>query len=440
MDFAFLLIFLSTPIAIFFLLRLAGEQANKISLVNITTISLYFFSILGTFPLYYQLDEYRFATGVTDKSLVFLVLICSCVNVFFFLFGVIFTREIAGIKPLPFTSSEITKLTITRALSLFLSLLFVVLVLYIYLGKIEQVAIVAAFKDGASAATLARSKMGNDFAGSYHWYSLVLNNIGIIVTLTFYVSWLQSKRIIILMLFLVSFLISSFIAVMATEKAPFINLLMAIFMAHVLVRHDGKVPRKTLIQLFVLMFFVLIVFYIYFMGSASIWQAIGSIFSRAFSGSIQPAYHYLEYFPAHQEFMLGKSFPNPGGIMPFVPIPFTIDIMNWRFPEHIELGIVGTMPTVFWGEAYGNFGFLGIPAIAFIMGILVSFLSYFVSKIELNPVTISLSVWLIFHIKQISVTGFSGYLYDFYLIGVFLFIATVLFFDSKIKIRTAKLL
>lgn len=439
LDVIFWMLFLFTPLAMVFLLRVSGEQINQISLVNIVTVSFFAFSVIGTLPLFYQLDEYRVATGVTDKSLVLKVLFFSCLNILVFLMGVIFVRKLLLLKPVPIVSSEIKILNKIRFVLLVCVLFIVMAVLYIYLGKIDQVALVVALKEGAAAAGLARSKMGNDFSGKYHWYSLVLHNIGTIVTLSFYVAWLLKKRFLTLVLFLVAFSISAFVAIMATEKEPFIGLLMALFMAHYLTRHNGYVPKKDIVVFGGVVISILVVFYIYFMGSGSASKALWSVFSRAFAGSISPAYFYLEYFPEHQDFMLGKSFPNPGGIMPYTPINFTIDLMNWKFPDHVKTGVVGTMPTVFWGEAYANFGVVGIPIIAFVMGVLVATLSYFVSKLELNPLTIAFTVWLIFHLKTLSVTGFSGFLYDFYMIFVTVVVIAVLFSSTKVGIRKKQL-
>ncbi|MBF4349498.1 oligosaccharide repeat unit polymerase, partial [Vibrio anguillarum] len=118
----------------------------------------------------------------------------------------------------------------------------------------------------------------------------------------------------------------------------------------------------------------------------------------------------------YQEYLLGRSFPNPGGLMPYEPYRYTIEVMNWLFPDLVETGVVGTAPTVFWGEAYANFGPLGIPIVAFIIGCLIALVSYLVSKLEINPLTIGFFVWLILIFKDLSVTGFSDYLYNIYII------------------------
>ncbi len=210
-------------------------------------------------------------------------------------------------------------------------------------------------------------------------------------------------------------------------------------MMHYLIKKNGLVPIKILILLGGGIISILVVFYMYFMGSLTVLDAFEAIISRAFSGSISPAYFYLQYFPNTQEFLVGRTFPNPGGVLPYTPFQYTIEVMNWVFPEKISGGAVGTMPTVFWGEAYANFGFPGIPIIALIMGGVVAVISYLFSRLELNTMTVAFFVWLIFHFKTLAVTGFSGFLYDFYLAFMLIVLLVVLFGNGRIGIyRRAK--
>ncbi len=89
------------------------------------------------------------------------------------------------------------------------------------------------------------------------------------------------------------------------------------------------------------------------------------------------------------------------------------------------------MPTIFWAEAYANFGLIGVYVIPFIIGIIVWIISFLMTKISNTPIKIALYIWLILHFKDLSITGFSGYIIDFYLIftvGVFL---PLIFFKTK---------
>ncbi|HDZ9329864.1 TPA: oligosaccharide repeat unit polymerase, partial [Vibrio cholerae] len=297
------------------------------------------------------------------------------------------------------------------------------------------IALIVALTDGANAAKEARSAMGNSFSGKYHWYKLVIHDLGNLVTFTSFAIWLIRKRAKDALLLITAFSYSVFVAIMATEKGPIAWLLIGLFMVYFLVRSNGFIPFKKLIPFTFLIVGLLIISYIYFMGSGDVGSALGSVFSRAFSGSILPAYFYLEFFPEHQEYLLGRSFPNPGGLMPYEPYRYTIEVMNWLFPDLVGTGVVGTAPTVFWGEAYANFGPLGIPIVAFIIGCLIALVSYLVSKLEINPLTIGFFVWLILIFKDLSVTGFSDYLYNIYIISLALIMFAMLSVRGFIRVR-----
>lgn len=407
------------PFFSYFFLRLAGEKINQVSLVNITSVAMFMFSIPGTFVLFFQLDEYRFNTGVDNPELVLEVLIFSFLNIVAFLLGVIFCRKMVGLEPVPVKRTDFNLLTCTQEHLVYILFAVCLLILILYISKLDKLAIIVSLTEGVNAAKEARSAMGNAFqGGKYHWYSLVMHDIGNLVTFTSFASWLLTKKRKSGIVFFITLCYSVFVAVMATEKAPIVWLAIGLFMVFFFVKKGGYIPFRIILPFTITSLAVLVVLYIYFMGSKDSGSAIWSVFSRTFSGSISPSYFYLEFFPNHQDYLLGRTFPNPGGIMPFEPYSYTIEVMNWIFPELSKSGIVGTAPTVFWGEAYANFGPFGVPIIAFIVGNFVAMLSYFVSRLEINPLTIGYLIWLILLIKDLSVTGFSGYFYNIYIIVI----------------------
>lgn len=435
LTFIFLILFFIVPVLAIIKLRIAGERVNQISIVNITTVALFIFSFLGTFVLFFQLDDYRYNTGVQDPGLVLEVAFYSSINIIFFLIGVIFIRKTLGLDLLTYRSSEIKKLSWLQIRLILFAFLFCILVLFNYLRQIDQMAIIVAFSDGVNVAKQARSDMGNSFPGRYHWYKLVMHDLGNLLCFTVFAIWLINRRIRDLIIFLVVFSYSVFVAIMATEKGPVAWLLIGLFLVYFLVKNCGVVPFKKLIPFAILIIGCLVVVYILFMGSRDIGSALLSVFSRSFTGSISPAYFYLEYFPEHQDYLLGQTFPNPGGLMPYEPYSYTVEVMNWKFPSLVGSGVVGTAPTVFWGEAYANFGPFGIPVVAFIIGCLVALVSYMVSKIEINPLTIGFLVWLILIFKDLAVTGFSGYFYNVYIIAISLFVFFMLSVRRFIRLR-----
>lgn len=419
-------------------LKLAGEKFNKISIVNVTTASLIAFSVIGTVPLFYFLDEYRFNVGINDQWQVLTVLFYSVVNIVFFLNGVIFVRRIVGLKNVPYNSNEVVELSFIQKVFIFILFLFCCIALILYLRQLDSVAIIVAFTDSISSSKAARSDMGNSFSGKYHWYNLFIQHLGNLVTFSLFAEWLNRKGYKSFVLLLLSFLFSTFVAVVATEKAPLAWLLIGLFMTYFLIKRNGIVPIRKLFSFIIIILFLLSISYVFFMGTESLSAALWSVFSRAFAGSISPAYFYLDYYPQYQDFLLGQTFPNPGGFLPHEPVRYTVEIAKWKFPTIANLGIVGSMPTVFWGESYVNFGAIGIPIVAFGVGIFVSVFSFLVSKLEVNPLTVGYLVSLILLFKDLSITGFSGYLFNIYIIILSFSVVFLTLTKGSIKLRRCR--
>ncbi len=436
LDILFVVLFFTFPFVVFKYMDIIGHSIFTISVPVFLIISMFIYAYAGLLPLYFGWDEYRYDMGVQDRAIVFQVLLYSIVSIVGLLAG--FTYSKIVLKMNNFQKFEyIRRLTKKELFIVSLLIIFCLFVLFVYLSKIPTIALFVALSDGASSdSQLARSLMGNDFSGAYHWYKLIFSDLFNIVTFTLFSAFLLTKRKIIFFLFVISFLGSSFAAVMATEKGPFAEILIGLLLVYGLTLLKGKIPIKATIIFLIILFSSLILFYIFFMGSKDIFSAFGSIFSRALAGSIQPAYHYLEFFPNHQDFLLGRSFPNPGGILPIEPYRMTVEVMNWVNPN--DKGIVGSMPTVFWAEAYANFGYFGIAFIPFIIGVVVYTVSFLVDKLENTPIKIGFYIWLILHIKKLSITGFSGFLIDFYLIAIVFILIISISLANKFKIKYYK--
>jgi len=118
---------------------------------------------------------------------------------------------------------------------------------------------------------------------------------------------------------------------------------------------------------------------------------------------------------------MGASMPNPGGLLPVDHYRLTVEVMNWIKPDMFEKGVVGSAPTIFWGELYANFGVAGVAIVPVFVGILVYAMTCSARLIASSPVRIGFLVWLILHYKGLALTGVSGFMPDFYLVMVLAF-------------------
>ena len=433
LDILFVVLFFIFPFIVFKYMDTIGHNIFTISVPVFLIISMFVYAYSGLLPLYFGWDEYRYNMGVQDRILIFQVLVFSIISIVGLLAG--FTYAKVVLKMNNFQKFDYIRKISRKELFVLVGLIgFCFFVLFVYLSKVPTIALFVALSEGASSnSDLARSLMGNDFSGKYHWYSLIMHDLFNIVTFALFSAFLLTKRKILFFFFLIAFMGSSFTAVMATEKGPFAQILIGLLLVYGITLLKGKIPIKATIILLITLFSSLIIFYIFFMGSKDVFSAFVSIFSRALAGSIQPAYHYLEFFPYHQDFLMGRSFPNPGGILPIEPYRMTVEVMNWVNPN--DYGIVGTMPTVFWAEAYANFGVLGVILVPFVIGVVLYAVYYLVDKLENTPLKIGFFVWLMQHFKSLSITGFSGYIIDFYFIMLTFILILSIAFANKFRIK-----
>ena len=423
-DFLFISTFFFSLLSFFILFRISSVNLFSIDLISISFIALIVFSFIGTYPLYFYWDSFRVAIGITDKLLITKVMLLSSLNIIFFMFGVIFFKQVIKVinNSQKFSlkiRQQITPaaLKINNSQVLFLLLLFIVclLTLYIYINKIDKLAIVAAFIDGYGASKEYRSEMGANLKG-YHWFKLIMYQLGNFLCFCFYALYKKYNTLIYRVLFIISFTYSVFIAVMATEKAPLVYLVIGLFFTHILIFKNGLLDKNRILGVISLLLIVLITFYIIFMGATSPVDALTAVFSRAFTGSIAPAYFYLQFFPEIHDYVPMATWPNPGRLLPVESFRYTVEVANWKFPDLELKGVVGSMPTVFWGEAYANFGVVGVPLIAFVMGIYITVVNaYFKGRLN-TVVNVAGYVWVILFFKDISITGFSHFIISVYFI------------------------
>jgi len=160
--------------------------------------------------------------------------------------------------------------------------------------------------------------------------------------------------------------------------------------------------------------------------------------SRLLANSLAPAYIYLERFPAHMDFLWGKSFPNPGGVFPWDSYPLTIEMMKYWFPEFAKKGIIGSAPTVFWAEIYANFGPASIFIFSILTGIGIYFLYAILSRINNSPVKTGIITWVSLHLMNLSITSFSNFIFDAKIFTILFIGIGLMFIGGKGKIKFQK--
>lgn len=445
-DLFFLLCWILFPLIWHYLLKIAGINLKFFSIPALLILFIYLFQYIGFPILYFQVDEYR-AYFVTDTDLVLTAFFYTSVAITLLIIGFIIARQNHGelvwtLDPISLQADLVTN----KSRYAFISVALLMMgssILFIYLDKVgyENIALLAVIGDSDLSSQELRSNMGNNFDGKYHWYSFGMRDILIYLSLSLYAYLLISKNNHLRNTFIVTLLITSFSLIVATEKAPLVKFFIMLFFCHSVISNNKKILSFiSMAKVALVVFSIQIIFYLNFMHSDSVWDSFISALSRIFTGQMQPIYHYLEIFPERIEFLGGRSFPNPGGLFPFENFRLTVEIMNIIKPNLESEGIVGSMPTIFWGEAYANFGFLGVVFVPVIIGYFTYLINSLLYKLKPNPFSIALFIYTAEYISRLSGTGFSGYLFNIPLILMIILSFSVLFFvyNGRIELNTKK--
>ena len=336
---------------------------------------------------------------------------------------------------------KLKKITRTSTHLLFInSILFLICsyVLYLYINKVGFYNLVISSFIGIvseDSTSVLRSAMTNSFDGKYHWYQMFMLELLFFSTLVFCVLRIQKKTMTRTFLLLISLLICAFSLIMSGQKGPIFELILGLGMIIIIIYQNSRISFRALSIIAVTGFFIIVPLYYLFMDSSNIGEAISGVFSRTLTGQLQPAYVYLEYIPNERDFLMGSTFPNPAGIFPYEPVPITQEAMAWYNPNE-QIGVVGSMPTIFWIEAYINFGFIGIVLVSLMLGIFIYGLNVFLLSFQHNAITLSFYIWLILFYKDLSSSFFSDFLISIYLyITLFIFLLfSIIFGYGKLKL------
>lgn len=423
-EFLFLILFFLFPFVIYFsYIYLLRESFLKVGILNFLLISIFVFAYIGVVFLFFHMDPLRVSNGVVNKETIFEIWLYSSISAFFIIVGAFFSKKVLAIADSSFNIQKINKITNIQRYKSYVFIFLGLIFLFLYIKSVPNIAIFNIFSfESKSGIQSLRSDMGNNFQGSYFIYSIFMEDILKFLLFSFYAQWLifNNRKDLYVVIFL--FLVNGFVALMATEKAPIIWLIIGMFLVNVIIRRGGKIPLRSIVKISIPVFAILIGMYMFFMKSLSVSDAFNSVLSRTFTGSITPAYFYLELFPEHYDYLHGKSFPNPKGILPYEPVRLTVLVMDWVNPQLEQLGIVGTMPTVFWAEIYANFGPLLIAPASFFVGFILKMFDGFILKFRELPLCIGYYVWVILYFRSLSVTSFSNFI-----LNISLIVITVIF-------------
>lgn len=412
--FIFMFFYVGVLASIILFVKKAGINIFKISIPMIIFWSVLVFAYIGfPFIVFKQVPLYVNQGVTNDKTLWKSFFLSSFVWLQFFA-GFFIGGRMFGISKKRITINYNQKDNKISTSLFYILLTLSIGIFIIYLGKVQHIAVLEAIK-GTNRFLIAyyRSEMTNNFP-NYHRFALFFNTI---IPYLSYIAWAEfliTKRKKWRNLFILVFVVSSFALVMDTQKAPIIWYLAALASIFWVVK-DFKINPKAIFKIGSVFMIVLMMMYSFFMGADLNINTLKNPIQRAFTGQLAPLYWYLEIYPDQIEFIGGKTFPNPGGILPWESYRYTVEVSNYvrEFNNDVRLdNIVGSSPTAFFGELWVNFGIWLNILLPLYLGIVIIIIHKQFIKRPIGALGVSLMVWLAFHLRELATTGISKYLFD----------------------------
>ncbi|WP_373073586.1 O-antigen polymerase [Sulfurimonas sp.] len=413
MDFYFILLFFIFPIIAVYIYNKLFSSVLSPTIPSFLIIALLTLAYVGTISFYFHLDSFSYKIGIDNKEHIMYMLFANIWTISSVILGFIYAKYVLKMGTIESNYANSRQLNLNENIIIFILFLIGITVLYMYLSKVPQIALLVALSDSDESIDMARNLMGNSFGGNWHWYKLYGNQMLVLITFIYFASWLIKKNIFNFTLFFTSFLVSSFAVLSIAKKSQFVWLIIGLLIVYTMIKLKGRINVRYLLISIISIFVFLYITYSLFIPSyeGKLFLILEKILSRISIG-LSGAYFIFDYIPKENDFLLGSTFPNPGGILPHTPFNLNVKLFEFVHPEMLELDIVGNKNSVFWMEAYANFGVFGILILPFIVGLIIYFISHVLNRLEKTPIVIGTIVFLMLHYKDISITGISSYVID----------------------------
>lgn len=406
-----------------------GVRLSVVSLLSVFFLSYYVFAYVGLLPLYFHLDPMSLSMGLTDRSCITAMLGFAILTLGGVLAGFAATKALLPALR-PRLQGPLLPLPALAARTVTVGLVGCTLVAAFLVLTTPHIALFEALRGRVDEVAWARSQMTNARpTGGFDWQRLFYIDGFQFLLFSLFAQVLAQRRRMDQILLAVFIPMGLACAYLTMQKHDAIFLLLGLGLTYLLARHDGRVsPRLVAVFLPILAAVLIIPYLASYAGSVS--QKLESLVERVFVGSLFPAYFYLKIFPTQHAFLHGTSLSNLLGLLPFQQFPLTRFVYDAIYHPPLDSGIVGTAPTVFWAEAYANFGWTGPLWVGCAVGGMIYALHWLLHHLDKSPSNIALTAWIILHIQFLSITSFSNYLVNQHLAIVIVLWLLITWCDS----------
>lgn len=292
------------------------------------------------------------------------------------------------------------------------------------------------FFDNTFDFATERIKSGRNFVGNQYIKNIVMLIITPLLSYIAYIYMRTTNEKKWKILFGISFVLCVFVKTYNFEKAPIIYYICFFFIIEVML---GKTLKFKKVLPYIITACLLVVIMYTTVGGyrGKMLSLSNGPLSRIMISQAGTLILHFDAFPDKTPYLCGHSFP------PFTKILFGEgeydvrsgrEVMEVYNPVAVENGTAGVMSTMFMGEAYANFGFVGVAIAPIIVGIIFSAIFCIYLKSNKTPLNIILYLECFITFSTVLQAGFIDFFYNIQFAVVIVCVYAIKVFGKEEKL------
>lgn len=398
----------------------------KVNLINISSFAFYIlmaFEFIGITLIYLGFRDHYIIKELNDNSvinvtywsmayvMVLLPIVMILANRFIFKIKNMKETYIDNIKKEVILENSKVQQRIFILVTLALIICFIAMIYVFYC--IGYFPLLKYFDSNFDFAT-ERININRNFAGNVYIKNIIMIFLTPVLSYIAYIYMRTTKEKKWIILFIISFILSLIVKTYDFSKGPVIYYICYFFIIEVMLGKTFKL-KKILPYLIIAIVLILVLYYVIMGYNGSIFSLTTGPVSRIVMSQAGALLLHFDAFPDKTDYLNGHSFP------PFTKILFgdgEYDVRSGRsvmevyFPENVDDGTAGVMSTAFLGEAYANFGFVGVAISPIIVGLIFSAILCIYLKSKKTPLNIILYLECFIIFTTVLNAGFVEFFYN----------------------------
>ena len=437
------IIFISSIILIKTYIKASGSLSlNRLNLNSILFYYSLFYFMIGGSIIFLGFNDHYLIEKVKDEYIIrtYFIMLYALIAL---PVTIIFVNRIMNIKKYDiFFKNYIDKKIVidnnTNKMFILLTLLSIVsgLAIFYMFFKIGYISLFEILRGDFDLIT-NRVAISNQFSGNEYVRNILALGMTPYLSYIVYIYSRTSKRKKWKILFVILLFLSILCKTYNFEKSPIIIYLLFFLLIEIIL--GNKINMQKILKYIFLSICIILVMYYKVSGYIGPLLSLseGPI-SRIFITQVSTLFLHIQTFPEYCNYLYGESFPS---ILAWIFSANEYGVRSGKIVMQlynnigIENGTAGVMNTLYIGEAYANFGIVGVLIAPIIIGLIIAVISNSILRQKKDPINVGLYI-IVTNIYTTAFTGgFVDYIYNSigFIIIIILLIIKIFINNGKIK-------